>query len=135
MNETDNVLKALRKIANQNGGLSNTEISKILEAIVLIADYKEGIRTLLYFLKTMTPNRGSSYAKLTKREQQILHLIGIGQQNNDIAKRLKLSTSTIETHRKNIRKKLHITGTGKLLQYAILHNLHQNVLITVNELN
>lgn len=52
----------------------------------------------------MTPNTDSRYLKLTKREQQVLNLIGIGKQNNDIAKDLNPKISTIETHRKNIRK-------------------------------
>jgi DNA-binding NarL/FixJ family response regulator len=133
MSQTDDVLKALQKIANKNGQLSNEEICKILKEIEHIAHHKENMNTLVYFLETMTSNTELRYQKLTKREQQILHLIGIGKQNIDIAKRLNLSTSTIETHRKNIRKKLQITGSGKLLQYAILNNLHQNALVTLHD--
>ena len=135
MNHTDSVIKTLQKIANKNGRLSSVDISKILNAMQHIAEHKENIGTLIYVLETMTPNTELRYQKLTKREQEILHLIGIGKQNIDIAKRLILSTSTIETHRKNIRKKLQITGNGKLLQYAIINNLHQNALITLHDDN
>jgi len=97
-----------------------------------IAHHKENLSTLVYFLETMTPNTDLRYQKLTKREYEILHLIGVGKQNTDIAKQLNLSTSTVETHRKNIRKKLQISGNSKLLQYAILNNLHQDIRITLN---
>ncbi|VAV85736.1 hypothetical protein MNBD_BACTEROID02-34 [hydrothermal vent metagenome] len=52
--------------------------------------------------------------------------MGNGNESKTIAIQLELSTSTIETHRKNIRKKLGLVGNGKLLEYAILNNLQQN---------
>lgn len=70
MNQTDNILKALWKIANQNGRLSNAEICKILKAIEGIADYKEIINTLLYFSNAMTRNMKLRYAKLTKENNK-----------------------------------------------------------------
>jgi DNA-binding NarL/FixJ family response regulator len=46
--------------------------------------------------------------KLTKREKDILKLIGIGLSNDEIAENLKISIHTIKTHRKNIRLKFNL---------------------------
>jgi len=51
------------------------------------------------------------FSTLTKREKEILELITKGLTANQISERLFLSTLTIQTHRKNIYKKL---GTKKL---------------------
>ena len=40
-----------------------------------------------------------------------------------ISEILQIKLSTVETHRKNIRRKLKIKGKGKLYEYAIISNL------------
>jgi len=49
-------------------------------------------------------------SKLTPAEIQIADLIRKGKTTKDIAKLLKLSPTTIATHRQNIRKKLALTN-------------------------
>ncbi len=56
---------------------------------------------------------------LTTREQTILLLVAEGKSSKDIALILKISTRTVETHRKNIKKKLNIKTTAGLIHYAI----------------
>ena len=46
---------------------------------------------------------------LTKREQEILDLVSQGCDNADIAKKLKLSESTISTYISNVYRKIGIT--------------------------
>ncbi|MDC6387891.1 response regulator transcription factor [Maribacter sp. PR1] len=53
--------------------------------------------------------------KLTRRERQILRLISRGKTSQQISEELKLSRFTIDTHRKNIHKKL---GTKSNLALA-----------------
>jgi DNA-binding CsgD family transcriptional regulator len=55
---------------------------------------------------------------LSKREKEILILIGNGYSNNEIAKKLSLSPKTTETHRKNMQRKLGINTTAKLILFA-----------------
>jgi DNA-binding CsgD family transcriptional regulator len=50
--------------------------------------------------------------KLTKREIQLLQMFRDGKTSNDCAKELYLSYFTVETHRKNIHRKL---GTHKIM--------------------
>ena len=59
------------------------------------------------------------FLRLTRTEMSICQLIQTGQASKDIAARLKLSYETVQTHRKNIRKKLGIKGR-KVSLYGLL---------------
>lgn len=60
---------------------------------------------------------------LTRRENEILRLIANGLTNPEIAEKLFLSLSTVDTHRKSLMRKLHIKNTALLVRYAFEHNL------------
>lgn len=59
---------------------------------------------------------------LTDRELQIFELTGDGLSVRQIAARLKLGTSTIETYRTRIKEKLCLKGHSEMLQSAICWN-------------
>ncbi|MNK03758.1 Oxygen regulatory protein NreC [compost metagenome] len=61
--------------------------------------------------------------KLSPREIEIIKLIKVGHGNKQISAQLGLSTYTIETHRKNIYRKLNLKGVGELIQFASDHNI------------
>ncbi|TCC85849.1 response regulator [Pedobacter hiemivivus] len=61
--------------------------------------------------------------KLSPREIEIIKLIKLGQGNKQISAQLSLSIYTIETHRKNIYRKLNLKGVGELIQFASEHNI------------
>jgi len=121
-------MKVEKKVNTKQKILSNNEIISILDALKKTSKNKTYINNLLFLNRTLNPEINEKLKILTKREKQILHLIGIGKNNNTIASELDLSISTIETHRKNIRKKLGLVGNGKLLEYAILCNTKLNLL-------
>lgn len=56
---------------------------------------------------------------LTPRERDILHGIGRGHANKEIAARLGVSVRTVETHRLNLKRKLGIEGRAELVKYAV----------------
>ena len=56
---------------------------------------------------------------LTGREREVLQLLAEGHSNQAIAKHLHLSPKTVETHRKNIMKKLKLHRITDLVRYAI----------------
>ena len=62
---------------------------------------------------------------LTRREKEILGLLAKGRTTLQMAQELKLSKFTIDTHRKNIHKKLGIKSNTGLANYA-LKNLNLN---------
>lgn len=61
--------------------------------------------------------------KLSQREIEIIRLIRDGMINKEISNTLKLSIYTIETHRKNIYRKLNLYGIGELISFANAHGI------------
>ena len=62
---------------------------------------------------------------LTDREQTILLELAQGKSNKDVAIALDISVRTVETHRKNIKRKLGISSTAGLTRYAMEHGVLQ----------
>lgn len=62
---------------------------------------------------------------LTSREQTILLELAQGHSNKDVANTLNISVRTVETHRKNIKRKLGISSTAGLTRYALEHGVLQ----------
>ncbi len=56
---------------------------------------------------------------LTPRECEVLHFIGAGYKPIEIARELKLSVNTVETHRKHLKEKLGLSSSRELFKYAI----------------
>ena len=61
----------------------------------------------------------SDIKKLTRREKEILDLIAQGRTSLQIADTLSISKMTVDTHRKNIHKKLGTTTNAGLIKYAL----------------
>lgn len=64
-------------------------------------------------------NRLEERPRLTKREKQILKLIVAGKTTNHIAEELFISPLTVETHRRNLMKKMKASNTATLVKIAI----------------
>jgi DNA-binding NarL/FixJ family response regulator len=56
---------------------------------------------------------------LSKQEKEIVYLISLGHVSREIADLLSISKATVDTHRKNIHRKLNTTNTAELLK--LLH--------------
>ena len=61
----------------------------------------------------------SSWETITRREREVLKLIGEGYKNKEIANLLCISVKTVEKHRSNIMKKLDLHNAAALTAYAI----------------
>ncbi len=100
--------------------LKNSPLEEVLSAIHQV------IRGETYFDAaidiSLFSKDGKQSAKkqlLSKSEREILKLIGQGKTSSEIAAIRFNSVSTVETHRKNIIRKLGLHGKGELLRYAI----------------
>jgi DNA-binding NarL/FixJ family response regulator len=60
---------------------------------------------------------------LTPREIEIVSLISLEYSGKEISEQLFISTNTVETHRKNIMRKLQTKNTIGLVKYALKNNL------------
>lgn len=58
-------------------------------------------------------------ARLTVREREVLQLIAEARTSKEIADRLAVSISTVETHRKNIMEKLALRNTAEVVRFAV----------------
>ena len=74
---------------------------------------------------SLTPKDGGVRETLTGREQTILLQLAQGQSNKEVAITLDISVRTVETHRKNIKRKLGISSTAGLTRYALEHGVLQ----------
>lgn len=63
------------------------------------------------------------FQQLTEREKEILTLLTEGLNNPSIADRLFISRRTVETHRKNINRKLEIKHYRDVVKYALAFDL------------
>lgn len=63
-------------------------------------------------------NNYASFSKLSKREKTILREIALGRSSIEIADKLYIATTTVDTHRRNIRNKLHAKSHFEISQYA-----------------
>jgi DNA-binding NarL/FixJ family response regulator len=55
---------------------------------------------------------------LTRREKEVLELIVDGMTNNEIAEKLFISVTTVNSHRKNLLTKLKAKNTAALVRIA-----------------
>lgn len=96
---TEKVVAALREVLSGRLYLSEKMSQKLLNS--LGAGAAEGV------------------SSLTDRELEIFQLIGEGRGTREIAERLHLSVKTVESHRANIKEKLHIESAPQLVQHAV----------------
>lgn len=75
------------------------------------------------FRSTITINDIKPGEILSKREIEILQLVCKEYSNSEIADKLFLSISTVETHRKNLIAKLGVSNTVGLVKFALKNKL------------
>ena len=93
----------------------SSEIATAIEAVYQGGTYfSSGISNIL--LETPATQTDDT---LTNRELDILKQLASGQSNKQVARHLDISPRTVETHRKNIKRKLEIESTAGLTKYAI----------------
>lgn len=76
-----------------------------------------------YLSRVETGEVEDSYGGLTAREREVLILIGEGLSDREIAEKLFISPSTVQTHRAHIMEKLHLRSRAELIKYAIRRGL------------
>lgn len=95
--------------------LKNSSLKKVLDAIRTVA------KGNVFFDDAITTHDSLTKEEiiLSKREKEILQLIGEGKTSQEIADILYIGKTTVDTHRKNIIKKINIHGKTDLIRFAV----------------
>jgi two-component system NarL family response regulator len=100
------LLRAIRAVAKGMNYLSPDVASAV------IGNIKESENTL------PVPS-----SPLGRREREVLQLLAEGHRSQAIAERLCISPATVESHRRNIMRKLNLHSVAELTKYAIREGL------------
>jgi DNA-binding NarL/FixJ family response regulator len=67
---------------------------------------------------TMRENKDAQIPVITRREQEVLKLIAEGLTNKEMAAKLFISTTTVDTHRNSLLSKFNVKNTANLIRMA-----------------
>jgi DNA-binding NarL/FixJ family response regulator len=98
--------------------LKNVAKDELIHAINMIYDGKRYLSIDANQKLKAENKRKEQLPVLTVREKEVLHWIAQGLTNSQIADKLFVSVSTIDSHRKNLLTKLKVNNTASLLKAA-----------------
>ena len=99
--------------------LKNATKEELLEGIETVMLGKQYLSDEVS--KSLQKNNDNGRPVLTRREKEVLELIASGLTNTEIAEKLFVSTTTVDTHRKNLLAKFEINNTASLIRLATKH--------------
>ena len=112
-------------LMKQEGGKKLMEaIRQILAGQIYVSE-KMSAAILEIFSGRRDFDGGSPIERLTDREFEVFQLMGQGLSTREIGQRLHISSKTVESHRRNIMRKLGLKSAARLVRYAIHHGLVQ----------
>ncbi len=115
MFEQDEAIHQMQEAGASGYILKNSSLKKVIEAIRTVHKgetyFDSGIKGKETTVTDEVP--------LSKREKEILKLVGEGKTSQEIADTLFIGKTTVDTHRKNILKKLNLQGKTELMRYSV----------------
>lgn len=103
---SDELIKAIRKAASGGKYISQNLAEALLNEI-------------------NSPEKKKPHELLSDREFEVLRLIVSGKSQSEISQKLSLSSSSVNTYRARILKKLNLRTNADLIYYAIQNGLSQ----------
>ncbi len=112
--------------------LKKADFSELSEAIKIVLQGATYISPLLQLETGAVMSRSgpdsdnaptTNWQLLTRREKDVLKLVGEGYRNKEIGALLYISPKTVEKHRSNLMKKLDLHNASALTAYAIKQGL------------
>lgn len=132
LREPNPILKALgpilKKTQSEERLLNAVEILEVLEGLKAVFSSPKYLDIMIICMKTHLAKDLNIKQSLTPREISIVLQIGKGQNTNQIAKSLKLSKFTVESHRKNIRKKFRHIPNFDLSTFCLIYSIQHRYL-------
>lgn len=96
--------------------LKNATQEELMDAIETVAKGNTYLSDEV--ASTLRKSETSQIPMITRREKEVLILIADGLTNTEIAQKLFISTSTVDTHRKNLLAKFEVKNTAMLIKTA-----------------
>jgi len=97
--------------------IKNATQQELMEAIHTAAKGKQFL-SFDAALALRKPDTRQDMPVITRREKEVLELIADGMTNNEIAGKLFISSTTVDTHRKNLLTKFEAKNTASLIRIA-----------------
>jgi len=97
--------------------IKNATQQELMEAIHTVVKGKQFL-SFDAALALRKPDIGHDMPVITRREKEVLELIADGMTNNEIAGKLFISSTTVDTHRKNLLTKFEAKNTASLIRIA-----------------
>jgi DNA-binding NarL/FixJ family response regulator len=105
----ERTLEAIRSAAGGEGFLGPSLVGRVMEEFARVSRLRAAAKEV--------------FAELTRREMEVLELLGKGLRNKDIAARLYLSEKTVKNHISNIFMKPHVNDRTEAALLAARHGL------------
>lgn len=106
----ENIVEAIQAVVNGEDYFCNSVREKIFNSAT-----KDSLK--------LNKEKPILNSVLTERELEIITLIALEHSGKEISERLFISRNTVETHRKNIMKKLKAKNSISLVKYALKNKL------------
>jgi len=124
--ETNDALSVLARNLDRTRKESERQVLERMRALIIpiieklqqgknLERYKTELNLLVSYVEDLSSNLGNDIkmaASLSTTELRIASMIKNGMLSEEIAKHLYISSFTVKTHRKNIRRKLNIQNSG-----------------------
>lgn len=131
MHSSKNFIIEMFKAGASGYLLKDCEFDELINAIRVVINDKTYISPTISdvvvenYMRQFPETKDSSFSILSKREREVLQLLAEGKTTKQIAKRLHISSKTVEVHRLNLMGKLKIDSIAQLTKYAIQEGLTQ----------
>jgi predicted ATPase/class 3 adenylate cyclase/DNA-binding CsgD family transcriptional regulator len=126
------VIDAFEALLDMAGATSQTAVvAELSPAVAEAGDDRDALEAVLELARWLPVKEDSSGARvesdaspdLTKREIQVVALVGRGLSNKEIAAELFISERTVESHIAHVRSKLGVDSRTRLVLWAVEHDL------------
>lgn len=97
--------------------LKNATQAELMDAIITVAKGRTYLSDEVAAVLKNTDN--TNIPVITRREKEVLELIAEGLTNGEIAEKLFISNTTVDTHRKNLLVKFQTKNTASLVKTAM----------------
>lgn len=123
MHRTDDYFFAMLKAGASGYVLKGAQTDELISAIRVVTNgdvflYPPVARKLVQDYLSRVSDDDLSRPSLSQRETEILRLMVEGYSNKEIAEKLVVSPSTVNSHRSNLMSKLGLNNRRELIQYA-----------------